>query len=58
MAEDTWRGLDRRDRSRPETPPCRSCGAPPEHMGVTNRTAHLVYLKCDRCGFVWTLDIP
>lgn len=56
----SWRGLDRRRRSRiPEPTSCRACNAPVQpYVHVTIRTAFHVTFKCDRCGFVWSVEMP
>ena len=47
--------LDRRSPNRLTLAPCRICNAPPEHIRVTTRTSHFLYLKCTKCRNVWQI---
>jgi uncharacterized Zn finger protein len=46
--------VERRTR-RLAIPPCPYCAVPPR---VVSRTDYVIYVRCERCAHVWSIDKP
>jgi predicted nucleic-acid-binding Zn-ribbon protein len=52
---DASRLFDRR-LQRLTVPPCKRCGS--ASTGVATRTDYVLYVRCQTCGYVWSLPKP
>ncbi len=49
--------LIERRKNRLVIPPCLECGAERD-LRVTVRTDYVIYVRCGRCGYVWSETKP